>query len=160
MLVGSIIMVDHIQIATEAAHAREKEQATKEKVVTDIKPLPEKPVEEWQYIELLKNMEVKVSSAVQPKKKQSEYILWCGSFRDKFRADNMVANIMEILPAYTVERGEWHIVNTKPFRGKRLGERIRHALRRKYNITTCNFRRARYDEGAIRFALSEDDIAL
>lgn len=160
LLVSLVFLIEHIQLANESADARREELRSNERESVDLKPLPEKPVEKWQYIELLENMEVEVSTVVRPKNKKAEYILWCGSFREKYRADNMASNINEVLPAYTVERGEWHIVNTKPFRGKRLGERIRHKLRRKYNITTCNFKRARYDEGAPRFALSEGDIAL
>tara|TARA_B100002049_G_C16085590_1_gene379367 strand:+ start:4431 stop:4982 length:552 start_codon:yes stop_codon:yes gene_type:complete len=160
LLVSLVVLIEHIQSANESADARRKELRSNEMEILELKPLPEKPVEKWQYIELLENMEVEVSTVVRKKDKQAEYILWCGSFREKYRADNMAANIKEVLPAYTVERGEWHIVNTKPFHGKRLGERIRHKLRREYNITTCNFKRARYDEGAPRIALSEDDVAL
>ena len=124
------------------------------------KPLPEMPVEEWQYPSLLMNMEIEVSANSQPQTEKSSYILWCGSFREKFRADKMVSQISSIIPAYTVIKGEWNVVNTKPFAGKRLGEKIRHKLRRAYNITTCNFKRAKFEDSETPTIFTEEFINL
>ncbi|ADN77720.1 Sporulation domain protein [Ferrimonas balearica DSM 9799] len=102
-------------------------------------PLPEKPQEDWQYIDVLPNSEVEVE--VPEQETGGPYQMQCGSFRSEDQANAMRATIAFQGLESQVRRSEgrngvWFRVVLGPYERKRLAEKDRHTLQRS-GINTC-----------------------
>ncbi|WP_111980351.1 SPOR domain-containing protein [Algibacillus agarilyticus] len=97
------------------------------------KPLPKKPVEQWQYIEELKEKEVKVDV---PEKAIStkQYQMQCASFRQAQPADALRARVIflginaQVKVTDSSNGKKWHRVVLGPYKTKRDAERDKHRL--------------------------------
>ncbi|MBY6187307.1 SPOR domain-containing protein [Marinobacter hydrocarbonoclasticus] len=115
------------------------EPATKPKPKKEEAPLPEKPEEDWQYIDVLPNSEVEVE--VPEQETSGPYLMQCGSFRSEDQANSMRATIAFQGLESQVRRSEgskgvWYRVVLGPYERKRLAEKDRHTLQRG-GINTC-----------------------
>jgi len=105
--------------------------------------LPELPVlgeEEWEYIDSLPEFSVEVD-ATGPLESGKEFIMQCGSFRTRERAEELKAKIAfqglesRILTS-NGRNGLWYRVVLGPYERKRNAERHRHQLRNG-NVNGC-----------------------
>ncbi|NQZ94682.1 MAG: SPOR domain-containing protein [Moritella sp.] len=101
-----------------------------------VKPLPEKPKEEWQYPQDLQEKEVIVE--IPPQQDTGiRYQMQCGSFRQRSQAESMKATIA--FQGYTANishTGNWYRVVLGPYERKRLAEKQRHQIKLA-GVTTC-----------------------
>ncbi|MBY5922557.1 SPOR domain-containing protein [Ferrimonas balearica] len=102
-------------------------------------PLPEKPEEDWQYIDVLPNTEVEVE--VPEQESAGPYQMQCGSFRSEDQANAMRATIAFQGLESQVRRSEgrngvWFRVVLGPYERKRMAEKDRHTIQRA-GINTC-----------------------
>lgn len=94
------------------------------------KPLPEKPVEKWQYIEELQDKQVEVEV---PQKQAStkRYQMQCHSFKSREKADTMKAQIAFLGIESFIKQtkgSSWFRVVLGPYKTKRDAEVDRHKL--------------------------------
>ncbi|MCJ8352123.1 SPOR domain-containing protein [Moritella sp.] len=101
-----------------------------------VKPLPEKPKEQWQYPQDLQEKEVIVE--IPPQQDTGiRYQMQCGSFRQRSQAESMKATIA--FQGYTANirhTGNWYRVVLGPYERKRIAEKQRHQIKRA-GVTTC-----------------------
>ena len=103
------------------------------------KPLPDKPTEEWSYIEELENKKVEVTVPDAPS--SGPYQLQCGSFRQRDQAESMRAKIAfqgleSTIRSSEGSNGLWYKVVLGPFDTKREAQKHMHTLSRA-QVTTC-----------------------
>ncbi|MBY5993178.1 SPOR domain-containing protein [Ferrimonas balearica] len=122
--------------APQAPVSQPKPQA---KPTPDPDPLPEKPQEDWEYIDVLPNSEVEVE--VPEQESGGPFLMQCGSFRTDDQANAMRATIAFQGIESQVRRSEgsngvWYRVVLGPYERKRMAERDRHSLQ-KVGINGC-----------------------
>ncbi len=103
-------------------------------------PLPDMPEEDYQFIKELEDYEVEVDVTEAPDS-DKQYLMQCGSFRDKEQAQSMKAKIAfqgleSMVRSSEGKKGVWYRVILGPYDSKRDAERDRHRIR-KANIMTC-----------------------
>ncbi|MGM0481548.1 MAG: SPOR domain-containing protein [Pseudomonadota bacterium] len=101
--------------------------------------LPEKPTEQWQYIDELEAKQVEVD--VPEREAGPPKLMQCGSFRQRSDAERLKAQIAMVglesqVRATEGSNGLWYRVVLGPFETKRDAERDRHKLQRA-NIHGC-----------------------
>ncbi|EKE77045.1 SPOR domain-containing protein [Gallaecimonas xiamenensis] len=88
--------------------------------------LPQKPKEEWRYVETLKNKEVEVEVPVRPKS-NTPYQMQCGSFRNYDQAETQKAKLAFVgLESQVRKTGDWYRVVLGPYEGKRAAQNEQH----------------------------------
>jgi cell division protein FtsN len=120
-----------------------KEETQKVNIKKITHPIKSFDGDKYSFYEKLKFVEVKSNSENYKVEKETPYRLWCGSFREPSRAENLRNKLKELTSSETTLKGEWNVVMTEDYPNKRSAEAKKWEIKKQLKIQTCILHRVR-----------------
>jgi len=113
------------------------------KIENTLNPIRKYEGDKYSFYKELKSIEVKPNLEHYKVSKTHPYRLWCGSFRELSRAENLRKRLKKFSSSKITLKGEWHVVMTEDYPNKRSAEAKKWEIRKILKIQTCNLHRVK-----------------